>query len=398
MSAISKKRATIVALILALSVASVGLAAAMMIPTAEELLVKSIEAIETVTDGHAVVDITVDMPAEFSGQSFSGQSVSGTFEVWGKLSQESDGHPSLRLEVLDASKPEMIGLTAVSDGNQFWLYDSNRNSVVTGTAEEMAPLLAEKFAEYQIDPNHGGSFDPESANVPQTPAEAVTKLLEHFTAERMGLERVNGTAATLLRLVPIPEKMPDEIRAAGGFIYLWLDANNQFPLAAEYAESALGYAKFETSSLTTNTGLDDELFTFTVPEGATVLQAADLLAFVKEKQQANLPEDFEALTPANLPEAAVAGEKQKMAGALIQRYELPGGHSFFVAQGPELPLDPPAEATSRETVTVRGVEATMFINDAGDRTLLAWREKDAFFIVGGDLTAEQATAVAQSLK
>lgn len=385
----NRKRAFIVILVLLLLLATVGLAAAMIIPSADELLTGSIETLETVDDGHAIVEVSVEMPDK---------TLNGTFEMWGKLNMGPNGEPAYRLEVLAASEAGMVGTTAVTDGNQFWLYSPDKNSVVVGNAEEMAPLLAEKFAEYQGEWDHSGEFDPEQVDKPQTPAEAVAKLLEYFTAERNGQEQVAGSEAYRLRLVPIPEKMPDEFRAAGGFLNLWLRTSDQLPLAAEYAESALGYAKFEATLAEINSGLDNSLFTFTLPEGVEVIQAAELLAAMNEFEQPLEAADFELLEASELPEAAVATERQQIGSAVVQRYDLPDGLSFVVAQGPAMPLDQPAEATSSETVTVRGVEGTLFTNDDASRSLLVWSEGELFYLVGGDLGPEQVAAIAESLQ
>jgi hypothetical protein len=292
----------------------------------------------------------------------------------------------------------MAGTTAVTDGSQFWLYSPDKNTVVVGNAEEMAPLLAEKFAEYEGQWDHEGEFDPQQADHPETPADAVAKLLEYFTAERNGQEQVAESEAYRLRLVPIPEKMPDEFRAAGGFLNLWLRTSDQLPLAAEYAESALGYAKFEATLAEINTGLDDSVFTFTIPEGVEVIQAAQLLAETEAFEQPLEAAEFEVLQSGELPQGAVAEAQQQIGGAVVQRYNLPDGLSFVVAQGPAMPLDPPAEATSSESVTVRGVEGTLFTNDDASRSLLVWNEGDIFYIVGGDLDPEQVAAIAESLQ
>jgi outer membrane lipoprotein-sorting protein len=361
----------------------------MIIPSADELLTQSLETLETVTDGHAVITGIVQMPEE---------SLSGSVEVWGKLNAGPNGEPAMRLEVLEASQTELIGLTAVSDGAQFWLYHPAHNTVVIGLAEEMAPILAEKMAEHQGEWQPPGDFDPETADIPETPAEAVAKFLEYFTAERSGQEEVAGSAAYLLRLVPIPEKMPDEVRTAGGFINMWLRTSDQLPLAVEYAEGALGYAKAEATLVEINTGLDEAIFTFDIPEGAEVIQATDLLAEMDGLTHSGEAVDFETLSPTYLPDSAVAGESQQVGGTLVQRYDLPDGLSFVVAQGAVMPLDPPAEATSRETVTVRGIEGTLFSNDEGTRSLLAWSEGELFLLIGGDLSPEQALAIAESLQ
>lgn len=384
----TKRKAFIIALVLILSVATVGLAAAMMIPSADALLTSSLETLETVTDGHAIVDVLVEMP---EGKH------SGTFEVWGKLNAGFNGEPAFRMEVLAASEADLAGTVAVSDGAQFWLHNPKRATVIVGTAEEMAPILAEKMAAYEgsWDP---GSYDPESIDKPETPAEAVAKFLEYFTAERDGQEQIGGSDAYRLRLVPIPEKMPDMLRTAGGYVNLWLRTSDQLPLAAEYAESALGYAKFETSEVSINTGLDESLFTFDIPEGTEVIAAADLLAQHDTLEAPVETTDFEVLVQAELPNGAVAGETQQIGGAVVQRYTFPDGLSFVVAQGPAMPLEPPAEATRSETVTVRGVEGTLFTNSDASRSLIVWSEGGIFLLVGGDLTPEQALAVAESLQ
>jgi hypothetical protein len=192
--------------------------------------------------------------------------------------------------------------------------------------------------------------------------------------------------------------MPEEVRLAGGFVNLWLRSSDELPLAVEYAESALGYAKAEATLAEINIELDSALFTFEIPEGAEVIQATDLLAQMEAMDEAAAPPDFTILAPTNLPEGATAAASQFVGGAVVQRFDLAEGRSFYVAQGAAMPLDAPAEATDRESVTVRGVEGVLFRNDAGSRTLLAWREGEVSFVIGGDLTPEQALAVAESLQ
>lgn len=407
----SKKRTTIIVFTLLLLAVSVGLTAAMMIPNAQELLTNSLHTLETITDGHAVVTVEAELPD---------QSLSGTVEVWGKLAVGPNGEPGARLEVLDASEAEFVGVTAVTDGTTFWLYDPHSNSVVTGTFTEMAELMQEKMAEYEGQFPHDGSgipegmlpegmmpegFDPESFNpeemdVPETPEEAVAKLLEYFTVERDGTVEMGDNNAYQLRLVPIPEQMPDEVRAAGGYINLWLRTDDQLPLGAEYAEGALGSGRITTSVAEINTNFDNSIFAFAIPEGAEVIQAADLVAMAEEayaNQAAETAVEFTPLSPAYLPGGARLAEEMNVRGTAVQRYSLADGKSFYVAQGSALPIDAPAEATATETVTVRGAEATLFSNDDDGRTLLTWSEGELTFWVGGDISAADALAVAESL-
>jgi len=385
----TKKRVIIVAFLIVLLVASVGLAAARMIASADELLTRSVETLETVTSGHAVVEATVDLPD---------QSLNSTFEIWGKLDAGPDGEPAFRIEVQEVSRSEMAGVIAVTDGSQFWFYSPNRETVIVGTAKELAPVLSEKLAEYAGEWDHGGEYSLENMEEHANPADAVAKLLEYFTAERDGQEAIGSNEAYRLRLVPIAEKMPDEFRAVGGFINLWVRTMDQLPLAVEYAESAFGYARVQATSVEINSDLDDALFTFVIPEGTEVVQAGDLLREFDKTGLSVAPGDLEFLTPGELPQEAVAAEPQQIAGAVVQRFNMPDDQSFVIAQGTAMPLDPPEGASAPEDVTVRGVEGTLFTNSEATRTLLAWSEGDIFFLIGGDLSPEQALAIAESLQ
>ena len=383
------RRTPIIVLTLIVSVTSVGIAAAMIIPSADELLTQSVETLETITNGHAVIVANADLPE---------QTLSGTVEIWGEFGDVPDTHPSWRVEVLAASKDELVGTMAVTDGSQFWLYSPMRNTVVVGLAEELEPLLAEKIAEYGNSFEHQKDFDAETAEMPQAPAEFVAKFLEYFAAERNGQEDLEAGPAYLLRLVPIAEKMPDEIRALGGFVNLWLRTSDKLPIAGEFAESAFGYAKFETTTAEINIDLDSSLFNFEIPEGTEVIEASTLLADLETLTESEQPVDFEALTPTYLPAGAIAEEMQQLGDTLVQRFNFPGDLSFVIAQGANLPIEQPAEATSSESVFVRGVEATLYKNDEGTRTLLAWSEGNLWILIGGDLSPDQALMIAESLQ
>jgi outer membrane lipoprotein-sorting protein len=385
----TKKRAITLAFVLVLLVVTVGFAAAMIIPSAEELLTQSLETLETITNGHAVIEATVQLPDE---------TFSGSVELWGKLDVGPNGEPAFAAKILTASKDGLVGITAVTDGFQFWLYDPGRNTVVIGQGADIGTLLAEKVAEYSGEWDQLGNFDPDSMDHPETPAEAVTKLLEYFTAERDGQEEMAGSDAYRLQLIPIPDQMPDEIRVVGGFINLWLRSSDRLPLSIEYAQGAIGYGKIEATMAEINADMDESVFTFVIPDGAEVIEATELLAMLEAQEHTVEAVDFEPLTATDLPEAAVASEIRQLGGASIQHYSLPDGQSFTVAQGAGLPVDPPAEATSTETVQVRGVEGVLFANDDNSRTLLAWSEGDMSFIIGGDLSPEQALAIAESLQ
>ena len=379
---------------------SVGLAAFALQPSAADLLSQSMETLHTVTDGHAIVEFEVTTPE---------QSGSGKVEVWGMLDAGPNGEPAFRVEVLETSLDMGAGVTAVADGSNFWLYNPDENKVLVGTYEEAATMLMEKASEHDFEggmPHEfGGEFDPGAMDStmgehPQTPEEAVAKLLEYFNAERVGLtsEDVAGVGAYQVRLIPIPEQMPEEVRAVGGLINVWIAAENNAPLAAEYTGGNMGSGRVGATTLEFNQGVDPAVFTFDIPADAEVKTLAEMVAEMEGKM-AEMEETavaFEPLSPTDLPADAHLVETTSVRGTAVQRYSLPDGDSFTVAQGPA-GFDYAPEGTET-AVSVRGVDGLLFNDADGGRTLLTWSEGEMSFWIGGDLTGEQALAIAESLQ
>jgi outer membrane lipoprotein-sorting protein len=299
--------------------------------------------------------------------------------------------------VLSSSFPEAEGMIAVSDGSQIWIWDPAENRVLIGTAEEMRTYLEEKMAE-QVPGDFAGErpADGETADHPETPEEAVAKLLEYFTAEKAGSEPVGDSNAAILRLIPIPEQMPDEVRAAGGLLHVWIRAEDDLPLGVAYTGGALGEGTIQATALELNVELADELFTFAVPAGAEVMRLADLEREALSFDDVSGAAEFDVLEPAQLPDGATLVETVEVRGAIVQRYNLADGGSFTVAQGRTEAAPLPDMAGN--VVDVRGVEGMLFADERGARTLLTWQEEGMTFWVAGDLSADQAVNLANSLQ
>ncbi len=368
--------------------AAVALVAVVMLVRAgaDDLLHQSARMVADATDGHAVVSFEVAAP-EKSG--------SGTVEVWGRKDAGPEGEPAFRIEILAAGEEQAaaVGSVAVSDGTQVWFWRPEKNTVYVGTIEEMKARMKEGHSE-ELTGHDLPDYDEE--DMPQTPEEAVDKLLEYFTAERAGTADINGMAANQLRLLPIPEQMPDELRANGGLLDLWLRVADNAPLAVEFSGAAVGSGKISASLLELNQGIDDALFTFTIPEGAEVVPLADLEPPSMTLEEASLAADFAVLTPDDLPAAARLEGINEVRGAVVQRYRLPDGASFTIAQGSAAAARTP-DGSDGEAVTVRGLDGLLYQDDDGARTLLTWSDGQVTFWIGGDLTAETAIEIANSL-
>lgn len=357
--------------------------------SADDMLHQSARLLSEATDGHAVLAFELNTPE---------QSGSGVVELWGKLNAGPNGEPAFRLELLETSLDKGAGMVAVSDGTQFWVWDPSENTVYTGVFAELRAMMTERAAEFEgeFDPDDFNPADYDAGDMPATPEEAVDRLLEYFEAERAGTETVGGVNANKLRLIPIAEKMPEALRANGGLLYIWLRTGDAAPLAAEYAGGAVGAAKVTATSLELNQGVDPALFTFTIPEGATVVNVAELEPETLTLDEAAATAAFPVLSPAALPEGARLLDVVEVRGAVVQRYAMADGGRFTVAQGPSGAADVPAEGAT--AVTVRGVEGLLYANEGAARALLTWAEGDLVFWVGGDLSPAAALAIADSLQ
>jgi outer membrane lipoprotein-sorting protein len=347
-------------------------------PSAEDLFIQTLESMETLTDLHAVVEIELDTP-EKQG--------SATVEVWARKGEEESG--AFRAEVLETSEDEFTGALMVSDGETLWAYDPTENKVLIGTLEEAKKMMEEK--DFEMGDFERGDFDhPENAE------EVVSLLLEYFTAKNKGTESIGDETAYLLTLEPIPEQMPAEYVTVGGFINLWIDKARSVPLALAYTGGSLGEVSATVTSLELNTGLEDPLFNFTVPADAEVMSFADLVPQSLSMEEAADSAEFQILAPMETPEGATLVDILQAQGMIIQRYTLPEGGSFTIAQGVSeetLPQSPDAEL-----IDVRDVTGALVVDVDGSRVILTWAEGDLLYSIAGDLTADQAYMIAESLQ
>lgn len=349
-----------------------------MQPSAKDILVETLETSKTIENGHAVVEINVDSPEE---------KASATIEVWGR--HESEGSGAFRLEVLKTDKAEAAGAVIVSDGKTVWAYSPAQGKVYTGTAEEAKAAMAEK------QPLHE-ERDLEEFDHPETAEEAVDKLLEYFEASRTGSEEIADANAYAMELKPIPEQMPAEYTAIGGLINVWIDQNRNIPLAAAYTGGSMGEVRMTALELEINQGVDESLFTFEIPADVEVVRFADMKPESLSLDEAAASAEFDFLTPETLPEGATLVDVLNVRDAIVLRYTLTDGGSFSIAQGQT--DETPKPSTEAQAVEVRGESGSLFVSEDGGRVLLTWSEGNVFFYVAGDITADQALAIAESLK
>jgi outer membrane lipoprotein-sorting protein len=335
--------------------------------TAEEIVAKMQETIESTTDAHAMVTANVDV---------QGITMSVTAEVWEKMPFKA------RAVVLDASEAGYVGTTVVSDGEQAWLYEPERNTVTVGPLGEIEmPLPQEMLTSLQ---------------------EVIQAVLDASDVELVGEEPVAGRQAYKLTMSP-KEGAELDFPPGGGIATLWVDKEQWIVLKATYEASSFGQGSLEVERFELNPGLADDLFSFEIPEGAKVIdveaQQAVPLTLDEARQQAG----FSLLIPEYVPEGTTLIEVFRSGELFILRYDHSPVASFTVVQASETSAFPSPEllgfaVQGRTDVTVRGNPAEAIVDEAGGNTFLLWTEDGVTLSVAGHISLEEALRVAESLQ
>ena len=112
-------------------------------------------------------------------------------------------------------------------------------------------------------------------------------------------------------------------------------------MAVAYTGGSLGEFSATVLEFEINAGVDEALFTFDIPAGAEVVTFADLEPQSLTLEEAGQSAEFEFLTPAETPPGATLVDILEVL-AIVQRYTLPEGGSFTIAQGfpVKIPMKP----------------------------------------------------------
>lgn len=328
--------------------------------TAEEIVARMQETVENTQDAHAVISASVNV---------QGIELSATAEVWEKSPNK------VRAEVLEASEPDLVGSIVVSDGQQGWSYEPARNVVRVGAAGEIeTPLPQEMLTELR---------------------DVIQAVLDVSDVELAGEETVLDHKAYKLTLSP-KEDAEQSFLPGDGTATLWVDQEQWIILKAEYEGGTFGQGSMEVQSFELNPGLSDDLFTFTVPEGATVLDVEAQKPVPLTLDEAREQAGFSLLVPEYVPAGATLIEVFRVEDSFVLRYDHSPEVSFTVIQGPELASPPPLGQA--QNVSVQGQSGTAITDEAGGTTFLYWTDGDVTVTVAGRISLDEALQVADSLK
>ncbi|NJM08056.1 DUF2092 domain-containing protein [Candidatus Gracilibacteria bacterium] len=362
----------------ALTLAACGQA----LPTAEEI----VDRMEAARD--AMQDVNATVALDFTSPDDSGSIVG---EVWMQKTEQTDeaGEPIYRsrLEVREASSAEMIGTTFVSDGNSFWLYNPSENKVITGSRDDV-----------QDEP----PTSPMAMS--ETLQEVIQRGLDSVDLEVLGEEQVAGKNTWQVKVSPNSETAAEMQLDSLIEGTMWVDTELALPLKLTIDGSDLGSGTVEVRSITVDGGLSEDMFTFVVPEGAEVVQAADIAKEMAPQastiDEARAAVSFTLLAPTTLPADVVLVEVSMQGDStVIQNYA--GGESTLSLVQSTRPTgadrEPPAGSTVEE-VPVRGFTGELITSGDGRGSLLRWEENGVRIVIAGTIDGATALEVAEGLE
>jgi outer membrane lipoprotein-sorting protein len=368
----------------------------LMQPSAQDILVQTLETAKTIQDGHAIVAIDLETVEE---------DASGTIEIWAAKAEDSDDqhqHGAFRMEVLETNQEKAQGAVIVSDGETLWAYSPSENKVFVGTPEEAQAFVTENESMMAEFGKAHEDYEGKKADYdhPETAEEAVARLLEYFNVSKAGSEDFASETTNQLIMEPIAEQMPEEYIAVGGILNLWVGQDSNLPLAVSYTGGSMGEFSAKILEYQINAGIDEVLFTFDIPAGAEVVTFSDLEPQSLTLEEAVANAEFDLLTPMQLPEGATLVDIQDVRGAIVRRYTLPDGGSFTIAQAVfnENSDEFSTPSSDSQTVEVRGTAGSIRISEDSTQVLLTWTEGELVYLIAGDLTPEAAMLVTDSLQ
>jgi outer membrane lipoprotein-sorting protein len=328
--------------------------------TAEEIVAKVQETVESTADAHAVVSTEIDA---------QGIKLSVKAEVWERAPNQ------LRVEVLEASEASVAGAVLVSDGQQAWAYEPERNVVMVGPPSDIEmPLPQEMLTSLQ---------------------DVIQQVLDSSDVVLDGTEDVADREAYKLILTP-KEGTELEVFPGGGTATLWVDKEQWIVMKASYVASTFGEGEMLVESFVPNSNLPDELFHFEIPEGAEVIDVEARQPVPVTLDEAREQAGFPLLVPDYVPGTATLIEVFRVADSFVMRYDHSPEVAFTIVQGPELVGPPPLGA--QQNVTVRGQSATAITDEAGGNTFLYWTENGVTVTIAGHISLDEALNVAASLQ
>ena len=253
-----------------------------------------------------------------------------------------------------------------------------------------------------------GKLKDATAGSPIGAATALTDIvsqgLDAVELEVLGTEQIAGKNTWKVSVAPKAETSSQ--LQLDGIIKgtLWVDEALALPLKLSVDASDLGQGSVEVRSIETNTGLSADLFSFTPPADAKIVQAAELAAQMEPKaatlDEARTAVSFALREPGYLPTGLTLVEVRVIGTTtVILNYAGDGGSVSLVQSNEEVGRDrePPAGSAVSE-VPIGEATGTLITGVDGQGSLLRWEQGGVRYVVAGTLSGDEAVKVAEGLE
>jgi len=347
----------------------------------QQLLNTMAQKLNTASTLHGIFNLSLN------GQTFNGIANS---EIWSATPNKN------RTVILKSTIGQLAtGSITVTNGQQEWQYDPQKNVVYTGNVTPPTGTPTSGVL------GSGAAGQGSQADVLLSLVQSV------FTGSdatlRSSSANVNGQSAYDLHVVPSTNGTSTGSTGIGGtsFNYtgeVYLDKTTQLPLQVNLQIQGIGNVVLNIPSLTLNQSIPDSTFTFTPPQGAKVLPLTALSATpdngTMSLQQAQQQAGYHLLSiPSSQTDYTLNGVNS-LGSPGSETYTLnylKGNLAIIIAEGKPLANLP----GSGQQVTVRGVSGT--VSNAGGNNTLAWTENGIGIRITANLGSSQLVQLANSL-
>ncbi len=253
---------------------------------------------------------------------------------------------------------KMTGMLIISDGERMWIYDKRKNEVFTmdvGTYNE-------------ANPDYG---------------EFVKDMLERYDVELLGSEKVSGRDSYVI-LLKSKDSKNDEVK-------MWVDKEFWYPLKIEQNIGGIKTV-VEYMNVKFNTGVSDDEFEFTLPEGAKIVTEEDLgIRKFDNIEEVQKYVSFKILKP-----AYTAGYELKEVSQISDSVNLlyfKGGNMLMITEtkGGEFPKMPNAEK-------VKVGDSEGLYTQIYGSGMLVFKRGDVLITITGVVEKEELIKIAESME
>ena len=250
------------------------------------------------------------------------------------------------------------GVLMVSNGEKMWIYDEKKNEVMVMNVGRYS----------QTNPDYG---------------EIVKDMLKRYDVKVLGSEKVSGRDCYVIQLTPKGNKSME--------MKMWVDKEFWYPLKIERKMDGTKFT-VEYLNVEFNTGVSDDTFQFTPPEGAKVITEENLgIKRFDSVEEAQKHVDFKILKPKYT--AGYELKEVSLMGNFVTMTYTKNGKILMITEGmgDKLPDMPNAEKVKV------GDSEGLYVKTYGS-SMLVFKKNGVIVTITGTIDKDEIIKIAESME